>query len=208
MAWVGMPACPRIAKSQGATREMLRGEEPTARLRFIEDCMAALRDSEPRAAVAALLRGAIEDPAIGAIAGSPQHDDDLAGRIWYRSPRLSVLQTVFRAGVHGPPHEHGAWCAVALFAGREEHFLYEDSSDGLRDKELRGLAAGGLILLDETAIHSVRNPGDIAARGLHVYGADLFDLAAHPRRMWSPSSRLALPYDFDQFAAWEEESLR
>src|SRR6476619_6836191 len=57
------------------------------------------------------------------------------------------------------PHEHRTWAVVGIYTGTEVNWLYHRTAPGLAKQSTLTLDAGNVLVLDDTAIHAVANPG-------------------------------------------------
>jgi predicted metal-dependent enzyme (double-stranded beta helix superfamily) len=104
---------------------------------------------------------------------------------------------LFRGGRRArapPPHEHTMAATIAVLEGLETNVFYElvDGTDVIREVGRRTVAAGEVLTLGPTAVHSVQYPTASPIIGLHVYRGDLVGAR---RRMWSHQGDAARPYD-------------
>ncbi|NNE95484.1 MAG: hypothetical protein HKN24_05595 [Acidimicrobiales bacterium] len=146
---------------------------------FVEQCRAALDESEPQLAVRDVVARAVSQPAaIKAALGTPNgwkteplHIDD----------RFTVLHFIWPPTLELFPHEHKMWSTVGIYGGIEDNTLYRRDGDRVVVSGHRRGEAGDVLLLGADAIHSVENPSRQWTAAIHVYGSDFF---AHPRLQW------------------------
>lgn len=120
-----------------------------------------------------------------------------ARQIFYRSPELCLLKVRFPNGRRTPPHDHGTWATILLYAGAEKNTLYRvEDGEGLRRTSEVVLEPGSILPMREGAVHVAECIGDEPAVGLHVYGGDILGLA---RRMWDPETLAAHPLEWDHY---------
>ena len=171
--------------------------------RFIADCLAALNESDPQAAVTEIVKEAVSGPeAIMRAFGQPQ----LAGvDTIYRAPDLTILNLHWGPQMDLHPHDHRMWAVIGIYGGREDNTFYRRSGDGLARHGVKELEAKDVIPLGESIIHSVRNPLDKLTSAIHVYGGDFFET---PRSEWDPETFQEHPYDVEHTMRVFEESNR
>jgi predicted metal-dependent enzyme (double-stranded beta helix superfamily) len=159
--------------------------------RFVEDCVAAHRESDAQGAVREVLERAVADRrAVLARLGAPTK----AGLdVLHRSPTLTIFAAHWAPRMSLPPHDHRMWALIGLVAGREDNIHWR-RRDGLL-LEAHGanvLFPGDVAALPRDAIHSVTNPLLGFTTGIHIYGGDFFDT---PRSQWSPDALVEEPSD-------------
>lgn len=173
--------------------------------RFIEDCRAALQESNAHAAVRALVERAVSDPAeVLRALGDPQR----AGvETLYRAPDLTILNLRWGPRMVFKPHDHRMWAAIGIYTGREENTFYRRAQPGgLVRHGTKVLDARDTVPLGATIIHAVTNPLDQITAAIHVYGGDFF---ATPRSEWDPQTFEEQPYDVEHtMRAFEESNAR
>jgi predicted metal-dependent enzyme (double-stranded beta helix superfamily) len=172
--------------------------------RFIEECRAAVRETNPRAAVNELVRSAVSNPAhVLRSLGQPTR----AGvETLYHAPDLTILNLAWGPGMHIRPHNHRMWAVIGIYGGREQNVFYRRSSDGLTQHGTRELNAKDVAPLGESIIHAVTNPLDQITAAIHVYGGDFF---ATPRSEWDAQTFEERPYDVAHtIKAFEDSNAR
>jgi predicted metal-dependent enzyme (double-stranded beta helix superfamily) len=169
--------------------------------RFIEDCRAALRETNPRAAMSELVARAVRDPAqVLRSLGEPTR----AGvETLYRGPDLTILNLAWGPGMHIRPHDHGMWAVIGIYGGREQNVFYRRAQNGLTQHGIRELNARDVAPLGASIIHAVTNPLDQITAAIHVYGGDFF---VTPRSEWDPQTHEERPYDVAHTLKVFEES--
>jgi predicted metal-dependent enzyme (double-stranded beta helix superfamily) len=169
--------------------------------RFIEECRAALAESDAQAAVDEVVKKAVSEPGqVIRAFGEPQ----LAGvDTIYRAPDLTILNLAWGPQMDLHPHNHLMWAVIGIYGGREDNTFYRRSPDGLARHGVKELDAKDTIPLGETIIHSVSNPLDKLTCAIHVYGGDFFDT---PRSEWDPETFEEHPYDIEHTMRVFEES--
>jgi predicted metal-dependent enzyme (double-stranded beta helix superfamily) len=91
--------------------------------RFIEDCRAAAKETQPGLAVKELIARAVSDPREVARAfGEPQ-----AGLVdvLYRGDDINILHVAWAPLMTLLPHDHLMWVAIGIYGGREETSTFE-----------------------------------------------------------------------------------
>src|SRR5436190_23218916 len=97
--------------------------------RFIEDCRAAAKETQPGLAVKELIARAVSDPREVARAfGEPQ-----AGLVdvLYRGDDINILHVAWAPLMTLLPHDHLMWVAIGIYGGREENVFYRRGENGL-----------------------------------------------------------------------------
>jgi predicted metal-dependent enzyme (double-stranded beta helix superfamily) len=158
--------------------------------RFIEDCRAALKESDVQAAVRELVAKAVSNPSqLVQVLGEPR----LSGvKTIYRAPDLTILNLHWGPRMEIHPHDHRMWAIIGIYGGREQNVFYRRSEHGLTQHGTKELIAKETIPLGAAIIHAVTNPLDQITGAIHVYGGDFF---ATPRSEWDPSTLEEHPYD-------------
>ena len=173
--------------------------------RFIEDCRAALKETNAHAAVRELVERAVSDPAqVLHALGEPQR----AGvEMLYRAPDLTILNLRWGPQMVFKPHDHRMWAAIGIYVGREDNtFFRRAETGGLIQHGTKVLNAKDTVPLGATIIHAVTNPLDQITAAIHVYGGDFF---ATPRSEWDPKTFAEQPYDVEHtMRAFEESNAR
>jgi hypothetical protein len=97
--------------------------------RFIEECRAALKESDARAAIRELVARAVSDPAqIARTLGEPKR----AGvETIYQADDLTILNLCWGPGMVFKPHDHRMWAVIGIYGGRERNIFYRRGEYGL-----------------------------------------------------------------------------
>ena len=172
--------------------------------RFIEDCRAALKESNAHAAIRELVAKAVSDPAqLLKVIGEPAR----AGvETYYKADDLTILNLCWGPQMVFKPHDHRMWAVIGIYGGREENIFYRRSKDGLTQHGTKIMNPKDTTPLGATIIHAVTNPLDKITGALHVYGGDFF---AAPRSEWDPKTFKEQPYDIeDTMRAFEASNAR
>jgi len=158
--------------------------------RFVDDCVAASRESDAQRAVQEVLERAVEDAA-GMLArlGAPLRAgiDPL-----HRSPTLTIFAAHWAPRMSLPAHNHRMWALIGLYTGREDNIYWRRRAGGLEAHRANVLFAGDVAALPADAIHSVTNPLPRFTGGIHIYGGDFFHT---PRSLWNPETMAEEPSD-------------
>jgi predicted metal-dependent enzyme (double-stranded beta helix superfamily) len=170
---------------------------------FINDCVVAVREPEPRLAVRDVLERALSDSAAVTRALPPCRAEV---QKWHVSADLTVLTGAWAPGMALPPHDHRMWAAIGVYTGQEDNAFYRRAPGGLLDSGGRQVCDGEVLLLGDDAIHAVANPRRSFTGSIHVYGGDLL---ATPRSEWDPAAMEERPYDTAAlFRYFEEENAK
>lgn len=150
---------------------------------FVEDCIAAAKDSDAQAAVTEVLARAVSDPrAMLKAVGDPTE----AGlKVFHRSETLTIFAASWTPQMNLMPHNHLMWASIGIYTGREDNILWRRKEGELEAHDVRCLFAGDVAKLSENAIHSVTNPLERFTGGMHIYGGDFF---ATERSQWNPET--------------------
>jgi predicted metal-dependent enzyme (double-stranded beta helix superfamily) len=186
------------------TNSKVRARPPFSRERFVEECVAASRESGGQGPVGEILARAVADHrAVLAALGSPQH----AGLdVLHRSSSLTIFAAQWAPHMSLPAHDHRLWALIGIYVGREDNILWRRGSSGIEAIGAKVLFAGDVAALPSDAIHSVTNPLQQSTGGLHVYGGDFF---ATPRSQWDNKSLREEPSDGDAIRAlFDQENAR
>ncbi len=149
--------------------------------RFVEDCIAANRESDAQAAVTEVLARAVSDSAATlAVIGEPKE----AGlTVFHRTPTLTIFAACWTPRMNLMPHNHLMWASIGIYTGREDNILWRKGASGrLGSTGAKALFAGDVVALPRDVIHSVTNPLERFTGGLHIYGGDFFETT---RSQWN-----------------------
>src|SRR5512134_3096608 len=172
--------------------------------RFIEECRAALRESNAQAAVRELVTRAVSDPAqVVRALGEPKRS---GVETIYKTNDITILNLCWGPHMVFKPHDHRMWAVIGIYGGREENIFYRRAEKGLTRHGTKELNTKDVVPLGKSIIHSVTNPLDQITAAIHVYGGDFF---ATPRSEWNPRTFEELPYDVEAtMRAFEEANER
>ncbi|MEX2371987.1 MAG: hypothetical protein WD578_13365 [Bacteroidales bacterium] len=151
--------------------------------KFIEDCIAANKESNPQEAVKEVLTRGVSNPkAMLKAVGEPTE----AGlKVFLRSKDLTIFAASWTPQMNLMPHNHHMWANIGIYTGREDNIIWDRKKDSLDAVDVRCLFAGDVATLNTNAIHSVTNPLQRFTGGLHIYGGDFF---ATERSQWDPET--------------------
>ena len=172
--------------------------------RFIDECRAALKESDTRAAIRDLVARAVSEPAqIVQALGAPKR----AGvETIYKADDLTILNLCWGPGMVFKPHDHRMWAVIGIYGGREQNFFFRRSERGLTRHGIKELNTKDTVPLGAAIIHAVTNPLDQITGAIHVYGGDFFGM---PRSEWDPQTFVEHPYDVAHtMRAFEEANER
>ena len=160
--------------------------------RFIEDCRAALREADPRAAIHELVAKAVSEPGqVSRSLGEPQR----AGvETIYHADDLTILNLCWGPRMALKPHDHRMWAVIGIYGGREQNMFFRRSTQGLVRHGTKELNTRDTVPLGAAIIHAVTNPLDQITAAIHVYGGDFF---ATPRSEWDADTLVERPYDVE-----------
>lgn len=158
--------------------------------RFVADCVAANKETEPQAAVNEVLARAVSTPdSVLAALGDP----DKAGlNVLLSSPSLTIFAATWTPQMNLMPHDHLMWANIGIYAGREDNIFWRRASGKIEAFGANALFVRDTAMLPEDAVHSVTNPLQRFTGGIHVYGGDFFDTK---RSKWNPESLEEEPSD-------------
>ena len=178
-------------------------QQPASLDAFVEACqpLALTRDHE---AVASLMGELIADdetfaasvPAFGELAPSERGWVLGGEHLCYQSDELTVMVLDTLPGVSQPPHDHSMNAIIGVFEGCEEQRFWGRTPNGVTSTTGRMLEAGDVMVLGERAIHAISSPEGRAARALHVYFGNIYDVE---RSLFHPETLEEFPYDSDRY---------
>lgn len=170
---------------------------------FVEECRAALDGADPRCRVRGVVERAVAAPSEVAAAFDDsvtrQTNPNDMGLLW--SDELTIFRVALDPGVVTPPHDHGLWTCVGVYAGREDNVLYEERDTWLQVSGSRSVGSGEVLELAPKAIHAIQNVGSDVSMSLHVY---LGPLHKTPRHMWHPRTWQREDLDVPTFRLYEK----
>ena len=158
--------------------------------RFIEECRAALKEREARAAIQELVTRAVSEP--GGIVRDLGEPTVSGVNVLYKAEDLTILNLCWGPGMFIRPHDHRMWAVIGIYGGRENNVFYRRDEGGLKQHGTRELNARDVAPLGASIIHAVTNPLAQLTGAIHVYGGDFFGT---PRSEWDPQTLREQPYD-------------
>jgi predicted metal-dependent enzyme (double-stranded beta helix superfamily) len=161
--------------------------------RFVADCIAANEEADAQAAVNEVLAREVSKPeAVLAALGPP----DKAGlNVLLSSPALTIFAATWTPQMNLMPHDHLMWANIGIYTGREDNIFWKRTSNGIEAFGADALFVKDTAMLPEDALHSVTNPLQRFAGGIHIYGGDFFDTT---RSQWNPETLEEEPSDGDK----------
>ncbi len=187
---------------------MLGAMEPPVVLdAFVSACRAAVDGgTDVPQTIAGLLRDLVADPAALATAVPVFSADDvttsprgfrLGGEaVLHRAPDLTVMVLDTLPGVVQPAHDHAMNAFIGVFEGCEQQRFWTRTADGVEATTGRLLEAGEVVALGERAIHAISAPAGEAARAVHVYLGDIYDVE---RSVFEPDTMAEHPMTSDRY---------
>jgi len=175
--------------------------------RFIEACLATLKERDPQLAVQDLVRETVGKPGeIEKALGTPSESGITT---IHRSDDLTILNVVWAPLMSIYPHDHRTWAVIGIYGGQEDNAFYRRRKDGsgLDLVNDRSLSEEEAISLGADAIHAVTNPRRKYTGAIHVYGGDFF---AIERSEWesaqAPEQRYSVDRAMRTFAEANEQA--
>jgi len=97
--------------------------------RFIEECRAALKETNAQGAIRELVATVVSEPAhIIRELGEPKR----AGvDMLYRADDLTILNLRWGPRMVFKPHDHRIWAVIGIYEGCEQNFFFRRSEHGL-----------------------------------------------------------------------------
>jgi predicted metal-dependent enzyme (double-stranded beta helix superfamily) len=169
---------------------------------FLDDCITAGGEDEPRTAIKEVLAKAMSQPNEVAAALPPERAEIVRLHV---SPGLTVLKVVWTPGMTLGPHDHRMWAAIGIYSGGEDNAFYRRADGGLVESGGRALRPRDVCLLGDDAVHAVTNPTEQCAGAIHIYGGDFF---ATPRSEWMGDPLEEQPYDVERVLGYFEAANR
>jgi predicted metal-dependent enzyme (double-stranded beta helix superfamily) len=157
--------------------------KPVDMEKFVEDCIAANKESDPQSAVKEVLAAGVRDH--GAMLKAVGEPTQAGLKVFHQSKTLTIFAATWTPLMNLMPHNHLMWANIGIYTGREDNILWRESKDNLQAHDVRCLFAGDVATLAPNAIHSVTNPLERFTGGLHIYGGDFF---ATERSQWDPET--------------------
>ena len=140
---------------------------------------------------------AVSDP--GAVMRALGEPCQAGAHILHRTADLTIVNIVWPIGYIIPPHNHGMWAVIGVYAGREDNILWrrlpEGSAAGVEAAGAKTLGEREVLPLGADVIHSVINPVNRLTGAIHIYGGDFYGV---PRSEWEPDQLREKPYDMER----------
>jgi predicted metal-dependent enzyme (double-stranded beta helix superfamily) len=160
--------------------------------RFIEDCRAALLETDALSLVKELVARVVSEPAqVLRTLGEPERS---GVQTIYKANDLTIVNVCWGPLMQFHPHNHRMWAVIGIYGGCEQNTFYRHSKNGLTKHGTKELHTKDVIPLGASIIHAVTNPLDQITGAIHVYGGDFF---ATPRSEWDPETFVEHPYDME-----------
>lgn len=161
--------------------------------RFIEQCLVASKEHDPRRAMREVLTETLERPGpVAAALGT-----EVGGIfVLHNTPDLTVLNVIWAPEMQLPPHDHRMWATIGIYAGAEDNKMFKRGPDRIQPAGSHALRERDVLSLGAEAIHAVRNPARRFTGAIHVYGGDFVHL---PRSQWDPDSLIEEAWDMARF---------
>ena len=162
---------------------------------FLNDCVGAGAEREPRLAIRDALVRALGRP--GEI-GDALRPAQGGLTMLHNAPDLTVAHVVWAPGMQLFPHDHRMWAVIGVYAGREDNSFFRRAADDrsrLVESGGKELAVGDVLVLGDDTIHAVANPTDRLTSAIHVYGGDFVHQA---RSQWGPGERVERPFVMEE----------
>jgi predicted metal-dependent enzyme (double-stranded beta helix superfamily) len=160
--------------------------------RFIDECQAAVKQSDAFRAVKELVARVVSEPAqVLRALGEPERS---GVQTLYKANDLTILNVCWGPRMEFHPHDHRMWAVIGIYGGCEQNTFYRRSKAGLSKHGTKVLNARNAIALGDTTIHAVTNPLDQITGAIHIYGGNFFET---PRSEWDPKTLEERPYDVE-----------
>ena len=161
---------------------------------FVNDCIAANAEDEPRLAIKEVVERAVRQRGIEDALPAERAE---VGRL-HVSPELTVLKVVWAPGMDLYPHDHRMWATIGIYGGQEDNTFFRRTPDGVVRSGGKELKEHDVALLGDATIHAVANPRRTFTGAIHVYGGDFFQ---QPRSEFDPVTLEEMPYDVERTLA-------
>ncbi len=180
-------------------------EIPTELKNFVQACVP-LAASHEHGGVKRLLTELIAEPSF-ASSIPPFGEVETSPRGWtlggefvcHKADDLTVMILDTLPGVEQPPHDHEMHAIIGVFEGCEDQRFFARSSEGVTPAAGRSMEAGDVVVLGEQSIHAISSPAGRAARAIHVYFGDIYDVE---RSLFHPDTLEQHPFTgelYDEF---------
>src|SRR5271169_1622211 len=106
---------------------------------FIDECQAAVKESDALSAVNELVARIVSEPAQVLYAlGEPERS---AVQTIYKACDLTILNVCWGPRMEVEPHDHRMWAVIGIYGGREQNTFYRRSKAGLTKHGIKELNA-------------------------------------------------------------------
>src|SRR6476619_5103570 len=95
---------------------------------FVDDCINARHEEDPRRAIKEVLARAVSRPGDVASALPPERAELVRLHV---SPELTILKVVWAPGMTLEAHDHRMWAAIGIYSGGEDNSFYRRAGTGL-----------------------------------------------------------------------------
>lgn len=167
---------------------------------FVGQCVAAIEETEPRAAIKEVLERAMTQPT--AVAQALPASRAGINKL-HCSPELTIINVIWAPHMSFGPHDHRMWAAIGIYGGGEDNTFFRRAGDTLAESGGRSLRPGDVALLGDRTIHAVANPSAQFTGSIHIYGGDFF---ATTRSEWRGDPYREQPYDAEYVVRYFEEA--
>ena len=107
--------------------------------RFINDCLAALKEDDTHSAIRELVTAAVRMPSeIIRALGEPKRADV---ETLYRAKDLTILNLCWGPHMKFKPHDHRMWAVIGIYGGCEHNTFYRRATQGLEQHGTKELNA-------------------------------------------------------------------
>ena len=162
---------------------------------FLDQCVEARAQVEPRRAIKEVLARALAAP--GEVAGALAPTEG-GLTLLHRTDELTVLHVVWAPKMRLYPHDHRMWAAIGIYTGQEDNEFFRRQEHTLAESGGKRLETGDIVLLGDDTIHAVTNPRAGLTGAIHIYGGDFVD---QPRSQWDRETLEEQPYDMARVTA-------
>jgi len=176
-------------------------QTPSVLEELVTTCKAALDSDSPHQTIHAAMVELFADPAALADQIPAFTDDEVATsprgfrlggeHVAHQTDDLTVMVLDTLPGVLQPAHDHSMNVVIGVFEGIEDQRFWARTDDGIAPAAGRSLEPGDVIPLGARAIHAISAPEGKAARAIHVYLGNIYDVE---RSLFDPASLEEHPF--------------
>jgi predicted metal-dependent enzyme (double-stranded beta helix superfamily) len=133
-------------KSNAEAKPMRNAENGKMNIdHFVEDCIAANRETDAQAAVKEVLARAVSNPrAVLASIGEPEK----AGiNVLHASATLTIFSATWTPQMNLMPHNHLMWANIGIYTGREDNIMWRRNAENIEAFEAAALFEGDTAAL-------------------------------------------------------------